>query len=146
MAVLDSGCTKTVCGEKWLTQWEREDSEKIKATKKAEIPARIVGHCTSIKAEVLSKDIPLLLSKKAMQDANDAKVHIDFINDKTKTFGSDLDVICRKSGHYCIPILSFKHIDHENKIEVLLSTNDMNSKKEKLNFSKKLHRQFGHAT
>ena len=88
----------------------------------------------------------MLLSKKAMKDANDAKAHIDFINDKTEIFGSDLDIICRTSEHYCIPILSFKHIDHENKIEVLLSTNDMNSKKEKLTFSKKLHRQFGHST
>ena len=79
-----------------------------------------------------------------MKDANDAKVHTDFINDKTKIFGSDLDIICRTSGHNCIPILSFKHIDHENKIEALLSTNDMNSKKEILNFSKKLHRQFRH--
>ena len=33
---------------------EREDSEEIKAIKKAEIPARIVGHCTSIQAEVVS--------------------------------------------------------------------------------------------
>ena len=42
--------------EKWLTQREREreDSEEIKAIKKAEIPARIVGHCTSIQAEVVS--------------------------------------------------------------------------------------------
>ena len=44
------------------------DSEEIKAIKSAEIPAGIVGHCTSIKAEVVSKDIPLLLSKKAMKD------------------------------------------------------------------------------
>ena len=87
---------------------DREDSEEIKAIKKVEIPARIVGHCTSIKAEVVSKDILLLLSKKAMKDANDAKVRIDFINDKTEIFGSDLDIICRTSGHYCIPILSFK--------------------------------------
>ena len=53
-----------------------------------EIPARIVGHCTSTKAEVVSKDIPLLLSKKAMKDA---KVNIDFVNDKVEIFGRDLD-------------------------------------------------------
>ena len=44
------------------------DSEEIKAIKSAEIPAGIVGHCTGIEAEVLSKDIPFLLSKKAMKD------------------------------------------------------------------------------
>ena len=30
------------------------DSEEIKAIKSVEIPARIVGHCMSIKAEVVS--------------------------------------------------------------------------------------------
>ena len=44
------------------------DSKEIKAIKSAEIPAGIVGHCKCIKAEVASKDIPLLLSKKAMKD------------------------------------------------------------------------------
>ena len=71
MAVLDSECTKTVCRKKWLS-WYLEllleddkkqviegksdpsfrfwHSEEIKAIKIVEIPARIVGHCTSIKA------------------------------------------------------------------------------------------------
>ena len=33
------------------------------------MPVKIVGHCASIKAEVVSKDIPLLLNKNAMKDA-----------------------------------------------------------------------------
>ena len=81
-----------------------------------EIPIRIVGHCMSIKAEVVSKDIPLLSIKKAMKDA---EVNLDFVNDKMEIFGSDLDIICNTSGHYYIPIFSFEHIDHENKSEVL---------------------------
>ena len=48
------------------------------------------------------------------------------------------------SRHYCIPIFSFEHIDHENKSEVLLSMNGINSKEEKHKIAKKLHRQFGH--
>ena len=51
------------------------DSEEIKTIKSVEIPVRIVGHCTSIRVEVVSKDIPLLLNKKAMKDA---RVNIDF--------------------------------------------------------------------
>ena len=64
MAVLDSGFTKTACGENWLTQYlelfpedgkkqvtkRKSDepcrfgnSEEIKAIKRMEIPARIVG-------------------------------------------------------------------------------------------------------
>ena len=38
----------------------------------------------------------------------------------------------------------FRYIDHENKSEVLLFMNDMNSKDEKCKAAKKLHRQFGH--
>ena len=112
------------------------DSEEIKAIKSVEIPARIVGHCTSIKAEVVTKDIPLLLSKKAMKDTN---VNPDFVNDKIEIFGRDFDTICTTSGHYCIPIFSFKHVDHENKSEVLLSLNDINSKEEKCKVARKLH-------
>ena len=121
MAVLDSGCTKTVCGEKWLTQYlellpeddkkqvtERKsdasfrfgNSEEIKAIKSVEIPARIVGHCTSTKAEVVSKDIPLLLSKKAMKDA---KVNIDFINDKIEILGRDLILFAVSQGIIVYP-------------------------------------------
>ena len=126
---------KTVCREKWLTRClellpedEKKqvterisdvsvrfgDNEEIKAIKSVEIPARIVGNCTSIKTEVVRKDIPFLLSKKAMKDA---KANIDFVNDKIEIFGSDLDIICSTSGHCCIPIFSFEHTDHENKNE-----------------------------
>ena len=103
----------------------------------------MVGHCASIKAEVGSKDIPLLLSKKAIKDA---KGNVDFVNNKIEIFGSDLDIICSTSGHYRIPTFSFEHIDHENKSEVLLSINDMNSKEEKRKVAKNIHRQFGHPT
>ena len=65
MPVLDSECTKTICREKWLTWYlelrtdERKsdasfrfgDNEGIKIIKSVEIPARIVGQFTSIKAE-----------------------------------------------------------------------------------------------
>ena len=47
---------------------------------------------------------------------------------------------------YVIPIFSFEHIDHENKSEVLLSLNDMNSKEEKLKAANKLYGQFGQPT
>ena len=93
-----------------------------------EIPARIVWHCASIKAEVVSKDIPLLLSKKAMEAA---KVNKYFVNSKIEIFGSDLDIIFSTSGHYCIPIFSFEHTDYENKRKVLVSLNDTHSKVEK---------------
>ena len=112
------------------------DSEEIKAIKSVEIPARIDGHCTSIKAEVVSKDIPLLLSKKAMKDA---KVNINFVNNKIEIFGSDLDIICSTSGH-CMPIFLIEHIYYENKSEVLLSMNDKRGKRGKTRKNAELQR------
>ena len=115
-AVLDSGCTKTVCRKRltWYLELLPEDDKKqvierkrdasfrsgdskaIKDIKSVEIPARIVGHCTSIKPEVVSKDILLLLNQKDMKDA---KVNIEFVKDKIEIFGSELDIICSTSGH-----------------------------------------------
>ena len=39
-------------------------------------------------------------------------------------FGSDLDIICSTSDHYCIPVFLFEHIDHKSNSVVLLSVND----------------------
>ena len=39
-------------------------------------------------------------------------------------FGSDLDIICSTSDHYCIPVFLFEHIDHKSNSAVLLSVND----------------------
>ena len=82
MAALDLGCTndkKQVIERKSDALFRFGDSEEIKAIKSVEIPARIVGHCTSTRAEVVSKDILLLLSKKAMKSA---KVNIDLVTIK----------------------------------------------------------------
>ena len=108
-----------------------------------QIPAIIIGHCTSIKAELLSKNITFLLSKKAMKDA---KVNIDFVNDEIEIFRSDLDIICSMSGHYFISVFMFQNIENENKSVVLLSMNYIKSKEEKRNVEKKLHREFGQPT
>ena len=64
---------------KWLRRSDGSfrfgDSEEIKAIESVEIPVKIIGHCTSFRAELVSKDIPLLLNKKAMKDT---KVNINF--------------------------------------------------------------------
>ena len=50
---------------------------------------------------VISNDLPLLLSKEAMKKAD---TQIDFASDKINILGCDVQAIFRKSGHYCIPI------------------------------------------
>ena len=101
----------------------------------------ISGERTSIKTDVVPKDIPLLLSKKAMKET---KVNIDFVNDKIEILGKDLDMHCSTSGHYCIPIYLIDEIDQANKNDVFLSINEMNCSEDREKIALKLHRQFGH--
>ena len=82
-AVLDSGCSKTVCGEVWLNCYlkslseeelelieEKEGGSKFKfgngdallSIKKVAIPALIRSRQVMIKTDVVATDIPLLLS------------------------------------------------------------------------------------
>ena len=84
MALLDSGCTKTVCGEAWLqhflqplsyeeckqvTVFEGKNMFKLGDNKK-------VKSLATIATDVVAYDIPLLLSKESMKKAN---ATIDFL-------------------------------------------------------------------
>ena len=51
--------------------------------------------------DVISNDLPLLLSKEVMKKAN---TQIDFASDKINILVRDVQVIFSTSGHYCISI------------------------------------------
>ena len=61
------------------------------------------GLKVSIETDVVSYDLPLLLSKYSMQKAN---TKLDFENN-TVMFGREIDLTFTTSGHYCIPMLAF---------------------------------------
>ena len=86
-AVLDSGCTKNVCGESWLTNYldtlTESDRSKVVVEKSSNsfrfgngkslnsekmvtFPAQIGKEDIMIKSDVIDSDLPLLLSKSAM--------------------------------------------------------------------------------
>ena len=121
-AVLDSGCSKTVCGQSWLNCYletlnsddlkqvkEEEthssfkfgDGNGMKSVKKVTIPAKIAGVNIYIVTEVIDGDLPLLLSKDSMKKA---ETRIDFRTDKVNILGRDMDIKFTSSGHYAIPI------------------------------------------
>ena len=127
-AILDSGCTKSVCSRVWLQCYldalnesdkssvqEQESSSKFKfgdgalqtSLKKVIIPADINGTKVKIETDVIDNNLPLLLSKSAMQKA---ATKIDFNNNKVTMFGKVQDLHFTTSGHYCIPL------DHKHKI------------------------------
>ena len=163
-AVIDTACTKTVCGSKWFyklfdsldemsqrkitfheskTPFKFGDGETKYSYQLVKIPAKIGTKYCFIEAEVVDCEIPLLLSKESLKRA---KTIIDLDNDKVSMFGKQIDVQFTSSGHYCVNILDPKvqipkEVDFE---EVLLLTNDTVSKKKKRDILWKLHLQFCH--
>ena len=73
----------------------------IKSNRKVEIPVIIEDIPVLLTTDVISFDIPLLLSKESMKQTNTA---IDFKNDYAELFGKRINLFFTSLGHYCIPI------------------------------------------
>ena len=90
LAVLDSGCTKTVCGQEWLkcyikslcdddrrkiqeftseTNFKFGDGKVLASEKSVVIPCNIAVKNVSLKTDAVKSEIPLLLSKESMKAA-----------------------------------------------------------------------------
>ena len=89
LAVLDSGCTKTVCGEEWLKCYVDSLSEEKKqqkvlnliqsfkfgdgkivtSEKCVSIPCKIAGGRVNVVIDLVKGKIPLLLIKESMKKA-----------------------------------------------------------------------------
>ena len=122
-AILDSGCPNTVCGENWIKSYIQslgpKDSAKVsyeassetftfgdgegwKSTCRYTIPIYTLGEIGEISTEVVSANIPLLFSIKAMEKA---KMTLDF--DKARIrIGDNCSIKLKRtsSGHYAMPI------------------------------------------
>ena len=158
-AVIDSGCTKTCCGQDWYDAYiqtlSEEDSKNISvqesdaifrfgdsppvtSLKKVLLPIYINNVNLLLETEVVPSSVPLLLSKETMIKA---KANMKFYEGKIEMFGEEQPMICTSSGHYSIPIV--KESDSSSiKTDLVLFTSksNMNSKE----IAKKLHTQFGH--
>ena len=93
-----------------------------------------------LETEVISYDIPLLLSKDTMKTANTV---IGFKDDSVTMFGNKAKIYYTETGHYCV------NIKHQNKLteNIALYSREIDqaSETEKKKIALKLHRQFGHA-
>ena len=91
LVVLDSGCTKTLCGEEWLncyldTLSEKEqkeiqtvksdtelkfgDGQSVSSERSISISCRIARKSETVETDVVKSKIPLLLNKNSMKKAN----------------------------------------------------------------------------
>ena len=157
-AVLDSGCSQTVCGVEWLESFldtlndkEKEmviyensnsvfkfgDGKLWNSIKSAVLPVELAGKNVKIRTDVVEPNIPLLLSRNSMKKSS---MMINFFEDTVVVFGQSLKLTTTTSGHYTIPLF---HAPTNQRVHAVLMTH---SKDDKAKTAKKLHRQFAHPT
>lgn len=164
-AVIDTACTRTVCGEKWLDNYLESikdtstvqsvyskkpfrfgDGNIVYSFRKVSLPANIGDTNCNIDVEVVKADIPLLLSKTSLKKAGTV---LDLQNDQATMFNKPVVLQFTSSGHYCIDLTGGDMVPEaevENDSQIVLMIDSQLDEKEKINMSRKLHKQFGHAS
>ena len=160
--ILDSGCSRSVCGYVWYQCYLDTLSEEVRegiSTNKSEstfrfgngselksmfnvnLPCMLAGKNVQINVDVISSEIPLLLSKKAMKKA---QFLLDFKNDTVSIFGKKQSLNCTESGHYFIPLAKPMVITKDRSDVLFMKGINTKSRKDKLKIAEKLHKQFSH--
>ena len=158
-AVLDTACTSTVCGDKWLqcfldtlTEEQLQKVEEfpgrklfkfgggecLKSTKCLLLPCYLAGKEILINVDVVHSDIPMLLSLESLKKA---KVKLDLENDEAEILGSKVSLNFTSSGHYCVPVDQMEDTRVEEVYQVRL---DQLDDRERYKALIKLHKQFLH--
>ena len=164
-ALLDSGCSSTVCGNNWLKcytdtlpegvdlqecaslkSFQFGPGDTFNSIKQVNIPVDIAGMKAHIVTDVVDCEIPLLLSKSSLKAADS---QLDFVNDTVTMFGKEIALQHTSNGHYCVPLTPKQVAVNmiSNKVtNVNFTVNDMSNKTltEKKAIALKLHKQFGH--
>ena len=153
--ILDFGCSKTVCGKKWLelyldtldevqlnkvryqssnSVFRFGDGVRHQSLKRVQIPCIMAGKNVYIHADIVDCNIPLLFSKKAMKFLG---MVIDTHEDKVNVFNQNVPLGITSMGHYTMTLVPAQS---DSRLErVLLSIDDDTDA-----VAKKLHRQFAH--
>ena len=88
------------------------DGKVYRSMKIAIIPASIGNLDVKIKTNVISCDIPLLLSSEFMKTTH---TQINFAEDEVTMLGNTLNLQFTSSGHYSVPICKPKQVILQNK-------------------------------
>ena len=164
-AVVDSGCTKSVCGNIWLNTYIDSLSQKERkliytensicqfrfgigkvytSNRIVHIPVHIGASCASLAVHVVPCNIPLLLSRISLKQAS---ATLNFEEDALHIFGEVIPLIVTESGHYCLPLSRTIDEPHSPEIQkILFSTPIKDDDPTDVNRKKilKLHKQFSH--
>ena len=121
-ALLDTGCSKTVCGVEWLnhymnslTKYQRDkvkqeksvskftfgDGRSFQSEKRVTLPCIVGGMSVEITTDVVECQIPLLLSSKSLSRA---KATWSFMDNVLTIAGKKIKLQQTKSGHNLLPL------------------------------------------
>ena len=163
-AILDTGCTKTVCGELWLKDFAKKsnvelktspsssvyrfgDGELVRATKQVVLPMDLAGDLFNLECDVVSDDVPLLISLPTMETTETV---IDMPNSRVRMFGKDIPTTFTSTGLIMIDMLPHRAIadTFEDYFEEAVTVNVCQFVEKKLDKAsvKKLHCQLGHGS
>ena len=160
---LDSCCTCTVTGKKWLAIFLQSlpkdmkdkvqgpfasgktfmfgNQGKLTAEESYKIPIKIGGKIHVIDIDVIDSDIPLLLSKAEMKRLG---MTLDMKNDAAYINGAPAKVSTTSAGHMIMDLIDQDEAEvMEELYAINLLTSDKRTQRRMLN---KIHRQFGHRT
>ena len=167
-AALDTCCTTSVAGENWLKiyleslpkdfkdkvegpyegeKWFQFGNQGVlKSKAKYILPATLGSKNIMIEVEIISSDIPMLLSKSAMKKAG---MIIYLSEDAVQVFNEKMTLNTTSAGHYVIPLIpkaeEIVNIEEGCSANEIFVTDLMNADDDaKLNALEKLHKQFGH--
>ena len=163
-AILDSGCTRTVCGREWISVLEKslspterramENSRCLSSRSfrfgdgssegTVKVPASLVGTNVLIETDVVDQDIPMLLKREAMKTA---ATNIDFVKEEVYMLGRKQKLVITSTGHYCIPLSRNMVLDDvSGSPSTVLFTNEscLENEADAKKIAKKLHEQFAH--
>lgn len=163
-AALDTCCTSTVAGEKWLNIYLKSipktmknkvvgplEGKKcfqfgnqgvLKSKGRYRVPAVIAGTEVTIEVDIISSDIPMLLSKAEMKRLG---ATLFMLEDKVELLGQTLDLNTTSAGHYLLPLYETYSQSEIFKAEEAFAIDlKTASNSEKINALRKIHKQFGH--
>ena len=161
--ILDCGASHTVCGKTWLNCYLESldvdqaaqvgydqssrafkfgDGQLVRATHSVTFPAFIGDQSVFISSDVVESDIPLLLSKRALQRA---KAELNFKDDTVTMLGRTHDLVNTSSGHYAIPLNKSRALveQPDDRAKIIL---ECKSSTTNTDIAVKLHKQFSHPT
>ena len=163
-AALDSCCTSSVTGRKWmnifLSSMPVELQEYVKGPYKSKrtfqfgnqgilptleaymIPIVVAGKRHLIEVDVIESDIPLLMSKTHMKQLG---ITLNMVDDTASIDGKLIRVDTTSAGHFILNLFGDNERQDNNMMQEICAVNMLKESEEvQMQLLHKLHKQFGH--